>query len=199
MTTPVANLPMYDWPEISSATDIYWKTLRESLGDCGFLAPRTLTRAEDPFPVWQNPALLLGQTCGLPYVEILRSDVSIVGTPAYDICCGAGSYFSVIVVREESDVRSLPELAGARFGFNDPLSQSGYAAFFYQLKSQGLPSGFIQPQKTTGSHRKSIQSVASGEVDVAAIDAVTWELAKRHGSDGGTSLYNRQATKAGSR
>ncbi|WP_373084377.1 phosphate/phosphite/phosphonate ABC transporter substrate-binding protein [Sneathiella sp.] len=32
----------------------------------------------------------------------------------------------------------------------------------------------------TGSHRKSIQAVADGTVDVAAIDAVSWELAKRH-------------------
>ncbi|MCF8466175.1 MAG: PhnD/SsuA/transferrin family substrate-binding protein [Sneathiella sp.] len=176
----MATLPMYDWPEIRPATDIYWNALSESLSDRGFLAPAALTRTEDPVPLWQNPALILGQTCGLPFVEILRHQVSIIGTPAYDICCGAGSYFSVIVVREESDFRSLHDLAGARFGFNDPLSQSGYAAFLYQLKSEGLPPDFIKRQKTTGSHRKSIQSVASGEVDVAAIDAVTWELARRH-------------------
>jgi ABC-type phosphate/phosphonate transport system substrate-binding protein len=45
------------------------------------------------------------------------------------------------------------------------------------LSQQGLhPARFVE----TGGHRASIKAVAAGQADLAAIDAVTWELALRH-------------------
>lgn len=176
----VATLSMYDWPEIRLATDTYWKALQASLSDRGFSPPATLSRVEDPMLLWQSPNLLLGQTCGLPYTQALQEKTSLIGTPAYDICCGAGSYYSAIIVRDESKFNKLTDLADARFGYNDKLSQSGFAAFYYQMKTDALLPCVLHHQIKTGSHRKSIQAVADGTVDVAAIDAVSWELAKRH-------------------
>lgn len=180
MGEPLAIFPMYDWPETRSANDRFWERLRISLKDHGFEAPKALTRTDDPFSVWTSEELLLGQTCGLPYVQQLRDSVSLVGTPAYEIDCGAGSYFSVLIVAENSSIASLSDLQGARLGYNGPLSQSGFAAFYFHLKCHGIDSRILGNSLQTGSHRASVSSVANGEVDVAAIDAVSWEMAKRH-------------------
>lgn len=180
MGTPLAILPMYDWPETQDANDRLWDRLRSSLQDSGFDAPDGLTRNKDPLSVWTDNSLLLGQTCGLPYVQRLQDQVSLVGTPAYDIDCGAGSYFSVLIVAESSPIRRLADLVGARFGYNGPLSQSGFAAFYSHLKAKYIDSGILGARLQTGSHRASIGAVAHGDADIAAIDAVSWELAKRH-------------------
>ena len=106
MKNPIVLLPMYDWPEILDATNDYWNALREALADQGFASPQLLTRPEDPFLLWRSPELLIAQTCGLPYVEQLSTEVSLIGTPAYDIDCGAGSYFSVIAVHNDSNIET---------------------------------------------------------------------------------------------
>lgn len=130
--------------------------------------------------VWQDDRLLLGQTCGLPYMLGLKEVTSLIGTPAYCIDCGAGSYFSVLIVALPNDAEQLSELKGARFGYSNAQSQSGFAAFLHRLQQPNVDDRVIAEYRETGSHRQSIEQVASGAVDIAAIDAVSWELAKRH-------------------
>lgn len=178
--TFLATLPMYDWPETQAANDKLWNALSSNLQEHGLEAPNNLSRNSEPMGIWQNPNLVLGQTCGLPYVNLLAPNVTLVGTPAYDIECGAGSYYSVIIVRQDSDIYCLEDLAGKKFGFNNLMSQSGYAAFLYHLQSSRIPIPPLAAHHLTGSHRQSVKAVASVHIDVAAIDAVTWALAERH-------------------
>ncbi|WP_340148937.1 PhnD/SsuA/transferrin family substrate-binding protein [uncultured Sneathiella sp.] len=180
MNNPIALLPMYDWPEVHDATNEYWNTLREALAEQGFTPPEYLSRPDDPFPLWRSPQLLIAQTCGLPFVDHLSADVSLIGTPAYDIDCGAGSYYSVIVVHNDSGIETCADLDGAVFAYNDPLSQSGAAAFFSHFHASGIPLNKIARFERVMSHRNAIQQLSERKVDVAAIDAVTWELAMRH-------------------
>ncbi len=175
----VAALPMYDWPELHEHTDAFWSRLRESLQEFGFPAPRNLDRVRAANDIWHDDQLLLGQTCGLPYVRDLAAEVSLVGTPAYEIECGAGSYYSVIAVNSDCTAEALGDLQGLRFAYNSRCSQSGYAAFAYAISSQLAPPYFASSLET-GAHRSSIQAVADGLADVASIDAVTWEIALRH-------------------
>ena len=176
----LATLPMYDWPELRRDTDTLWDRLRDSLRDSGFPAPEYLTRDTEPDSTWRSDRLLLGQTCGLPFVCDLADTAALVGTPAYDIECGAGSYYSAVVVRTDCQAATLDELDGLRFAYNSDRSQSGYHALAYALL-QGASSGpsFVT-SRCTGSHRASIRMVAEAEADVAAIDGVTWEIALRH-------------------
>lgn len=193
----LATLPMYDWPEVAAATDAYWRSLRDEFRKCGFAVPENLTRgAADLMTLWKSPNLLFGQTCGLPFASRLHNAVSLIGTPAYDICCGAGSYFSVLIVRKDSDISNIATLPGKSFAYNDPLSQSGFAAACHQLKADGVDLQILGSCQRTGSHRASIRTVAEGKADFAAIDAVTWELAKRHeaAADGLRVLKTTQPT-----
>jgi ABC-type phosphate/phosphonate transport system substrate-binding protein len=175
-----ASLPMYDWPEITVSTDLYWQHLGESLRARGLPAPTGLKRGGDPHLDWLSPDCFFSQTCGLPYVRELRGRVCLIGSPAFDIDCGSGAYNSVIIVHRDAGFGSLAEAVAGRFAYNDRRSQSGFAAFFETLQANG--NGHVQPSQmiSSGSHRHSVGMVADGKADVAAIDAVSWELAKRH-------------------
>ena len=185
MTSPplmIASLPMYDWPEVREHTERYWQVLREVLLDYGLGGemPEVLERDGDPHVLWQNPRLALGQTCGLPYVSELKGKVTLLGSPTYAIGCGPGNYCSVIIARPELGQIDPFATQGLRFAYNDARSQSGLAAWLSGVRQKGsdLPQGLVLVR--TGSHRASIQAVAEGSADIAAIDAVTFELACRH-------------------
>jgi len=171
VTGSVASLPMYDWPELRSATDAFWAALRDALRAQGAAAPDRLARDARH---WTDPKLALSQTCGLPYRLRLHSAVTLVGAPDYGLDgCPPGFYRSALVVRVNDRRRAVAEFADARFAFNAADSQSGWAALEATLGPRRPEAGL-----RTGAHRASIQAVAAGLADVAAIDAVSWRLAQ---------------------
>ncbi|GAB5463445.1 phosphate/phosphite/phosphonate ABC transporter substrate-binding protein [Hoeflea alexandrii] len=177
--TGAVSLPMYDWPEVREATDRLWVTIQQELTERGIDAPESLLRCADPEALWTDPSLLLSQTCGYPYATMLAGKVILVGTPAHAVTGAApGRYFSVLVARKGEAPRDTGKLGERRFAFNMKQSQSGFAAPARLLAANGDAS-LLQPLET-GAHRASICAVAEARADWAAIDAVTWELAKRH-------------------
>ncbi|MEO4040668.1 PhnD/SsuA/transferrin family substrate-binding protein [Hoeflea sp. CAU 1731] len=177
---PIAALPMYDWPELQSSNDRFWRAIRVNLAEYGIAAPERLERTLSETEIWNAPGLVIGQTCGLPYVLGLKNKVQLLGAPAYDIACGAGSYYSVIVVHADCPATRLDDLANLRFAYNNAFSQSGFSAFGHTLRKHGRGAETVAEQVCTGSHRASIRSVADGKADIASIDAVSWRLAQRH-------------------
>ncbi len=179
MSDPCAMLPMYDWPEVRQATDRLWCDLRDALRQVGIPAPAALTRDRSLEELWNSPALILGQTCGMPYVSALRDKVALLGTPDYAVPgCDPGWYRSVIVVRADERAENLSGFRDRRWAFNEKLSQSGYQAMLHCLHDEGLATvEFFQPVHS-GSHRASVQLVAGGKADLASIDYVSWRLAR---------------------
>ncbi|MCC0036896.1 MAG: PhnD/SsuA/transferrin family substrate-binding protein [Hoeflea sp.] len=177
--TGAVSLPMYDWPEVREATDSLWQAIHLHLAQRGIDAPGALVRGNDPEALWTDPALILSQTCGYPYANRLADKVTLVGTPTHAVTGAApGRYFSVFVARKSQAPQHLAELSQMRFAYNMAHSQSGFAAPVRLLASGGHSSS-PQPLET-GAHRASIIAVATGAADWAAIDAVAWELARRH-------------------
>lgn len=170
----IASLPMYDWPEIQAETDQLWESLRDHLSQAGVDAPAALTRGGDPWTHWLNPWLALSQTCGLPYAAKLAGKTVLLGAPDYDLPdCPKGTYRSVIIARGEG--AEVMDLKGAKFAYNMRESQSGWSALDRVLAIEDHFGELIQ----SGAHRNSIISVADGVSDCAAIDAVSWALARR--------------------
>ena len=80
----LAQLPMYDWPEFTEATDRLWASIRDNLSKAGINAPASLDRTSPLAATWQSPNLLLSQTCGLPLVADLSGKVKVLGSFAYE-------------------------------------------------------------------------------------------------------------------
>lgn len=169
-----AALAMYDRPETSAANDRLWACIRQQLG----YGPDRLTRGADPWEIWQAPDLVLAQTCGYPYRARLHPHVTLIGTPDHGLAeCAAGMYRSVFVVRRGAARQSLNHYATARFAYNEALSQSGWAA--PQNHAQKLGFQFENTLQS-GAHLTSAQWVATGQADIAALDAISWDLMQQH-------------------
>jgi len=174
-----ASLGMYDFGPLRAANDRYWALIRVGLASRGIDAPATLTRGEHAFwTAWQAADLVLSQTCGYPYRMRLHGSVTLVGTPdfAQDGCL-PGHYCSVFVVRANEPRTDLADFRTARFAYNEPLSQSGWAAPQNHAAAHGL---HFAPHVKTGGHALSMQAVAKGQADIASLDSVTWTLLQRH-------------------
>ncbi len=94
------------------------------------------------------------------------------------------TYYSYVIVREDSEFESLSDLRGATFAFSDPLSNSGRLAPVYNLALLGeTPDSFFSRTIFTYAHDNSIRAVTSGLVDAAAVDSLVYEYWQAEGSD----------------
>ncbi len=170
----IASLGMYDRPETAAANDHLWAAIRDNLG----YGPKALTRDRDFRAIWEDPDLLLAQTCGMPYRLGLHRQVQLVATPDYGFPeCPAGHYFSVFVCHVDAAQATLEDLCGGMFAYNEPISQSGWAAPVTHLNQLGLaPDQRMQP----GAHVMSARAVAEKQASFAALDALTWEMIQRY-------------------
>lgn len=168
----IASLGMYDFGPAQAANDRLWALVRDGLRARGITAPDALTRGEHAYwDAWASPDLILSQTCGYPFRARLHDSVSYVGTPDYGVeGCPPGHYRSVFVTRADDPRRTLAEFDGARFAYNEALSQSGWAAPQTHAAKLGIT---LPPVLQSGGHRLSALAVAEGRADIAALDAVT--------------------------
>ena len=174
----IASLPMYARPELNDAIAYLWDLIRKNLNDKGIKTPETLSQDAEGLSSWLDPSLVLSQTCGMPYRNVLHGKVQLVGTPDYGLPdCPPGHYFSAIVVRKSDPRQALKDYAEAIFAYNMENSQSGFAAPLNYAAARGV--SFTNRIESHG-HVKSAEMVVNGQADIAAIDAVTWMLIERH-------------------
>ncbi|WP_394196383.1 phosphate/phosphite/phosphonate ABC transporter substrate-binding protein [Litoreibacter albidus] len=167
----IASLPMYDRAETAAANDRLWKLIHAGLPAD---APQALCRhIPDLMTHWQSPDLMLSQTCGFPYRAGLSDKVALVATPVLNLDCRAGHYYSVLIAHKNRTGSPLAAFDGATAAYNDPLSQSGWAALYHHMEDAGLHLG---TRLATGAHLASALAVTEGRADIAAIDALTWQM-----------------------
>ena len=123
--------------------------------------------------------------CGLPYVQKAdRSDPMIellaAPIPTGARYLGRPVYFSDVVVRRDSPYRSLFDLRGAAWAYNEPRSHSGYNVVRAYLAEFGQNEGFFGEAFESGAHTASFEMLLRGAVDGAAIDSTVleWLLAE---------------------
>jgi ABC-type phosphate/phosphonate transport system substrate-binding protein len=177
-----ASLPMYDWPEVREAVDAWWAGLAAAFREAGVQGvPDALTRTPSQEDMWGRDDLLFSQTCGYPLTHAWRGRLTPVATPAYAAWgCEGADYCSFVLVHRDSGFSAPADLAGARAAFNGPDSQSGYSALRAVFAPHARGTRFFGTLVETGAHAESMRAVAEGRADVCAIDAVVWEMARRH-------------------
>lgn len=176
----IASLAMYDPAPLHGANDAFWALVRDALRARGVEAPEALTRGERAcWPAWRAPDLVFSQTCGFPFRARLYGQVTLIGTPDYGVeGCPPGHYCSVFVVRADDPRQTLGAFDGAILAYNEPLSQSGYAAPLAEAARRGIR---FRLGPATGAHALSARAVADGRAEIAALDAVTWAVLTENG------------------
>lgn len=116
----------------------------------------------------------LAFVCSGAYVALrAKGSAELLVVPVVD---GATTYQSWVIVRPGLQARSFEDLRGHSFAFTDPLSNSGY--YFPVWRTLQLaedPESFFEATTFTHSHEKSIEMVAEGVVDAAAVDHLVFE------------------------
>jgi ABC-type phosphate/phosphonate transport system substrate-binding protein len=83
------------------------------------------------------------------------------------------------VVPATSPARQLSDLRGTACAINDACSHSGTNALRALVAPLAEDGRFFRSIRRSGGHRNSLDLLAAGEVDVAAIDCVTYALLMR--------------------
>ena len=174
---------MYDAGRAREANDALWRVWSQALAARGVSAPGSLDRSGALQDVWRDPRLLVGQTCSLPWVVNLEHSARIFAIPQYSAPdCGRATYRSLIVVRQDALGDDLAAFAGAIVAVNGAHSQSGHTSLAMALERRGLPLPFFARARETGSHVASLQMLAEGAADIAAIDCVTFAHCEANGN-----------------
>ena len=177
--SPFAFLPMYDLPPLRAAWDALWQATRRELVASDCKAKPKLDRSDELFDLWTDPNLLIGQTCGWPFVSMLSEQVVPFARLDFGLeQLSPGNYQSVFISNKPFDAASPADLdaffrnSATRIAVNGLDSQSGYRVLGACIAN---PATLARDQLVlTGSHARSVEAVALGRADFAAIDAVTW-------------------------
>lgn len=178
----IASLPWYDFCEVRTATDALWGELARQFRLAGIRnVPQQLNREIAYDRQWTSPGFVFGQACGYD-VRIAYADrLQVVATPCYTTAgCEGSNYSSFVVVRDDSPWEIVEHLRGSRCVINTPTSHSGMnvlRALVAPLHSGGK---FFKEVRISGSHERSLRMIKRKEVDVAAIDCVTYALLSHH-------------------
>ncbi|RMF81253.1 MAG: hypothetical protein D6739_09435, partial [Nitrospirae bacterium] len=95
---------------------------------------------------------------------------------AVPVIHGEVTYHSYIIVRKERPYRRFEDLRGKVFAFTDELSNTGALYPTYLLAKRGqVPDEYFSYTFFTHSHDKSVEAVARGLADGAAVDSLVYD------------------------
>ncbi len=122
--------------------------------------------------------------CSLPYARMADEPQPRVELLAAPVMAGERYadrpvYYSEVTVRADSRFESLEDLRGAAFGYNEPASHSGLEIMKYRLADGDFGDGFFGEVVETGSHLASLEMLRRGELDVACLDTMVLDLARK--------------------
>lgn len=176
------SLPWYDLKETKAPTDALWEHLAGRLRNRGIHnVPDRLRREVSYQEQWTSGKLLFSQACGYDVLLPFRNHLRMIATPVYQAPgCSGPWYSSAVVVREDSRTEHLEDLRGARCVINSRTSHSGMNALRAMVAPLHCDGKFFTSVRVSSSHEASLEMIARGDADVAAIDGVTYTLFQRH-------------------
>jgi ABC-type phosphate/phosphonate transport system substrate-binding protein len=176
-----ASLPMYCLPEMEPANAAFLAALQHRLRTRGIDAAGTSFNGShgavsDGF----GPGILFTQICGYPLFKHYRDQYRVLAEPHYAMPgCVGSSHRAFFMVRADDSAERLEDLRGRVFGCNNLLSNSGMNLPRLALAriAGGMP--FFSSVVMTGAHITSLDRLDAGNIDICAIDNVTWGFFKK--------------------
>jgi len=174
------------------------------------IAVAAMTSPKSTFIYYQDVLEYIGAKTGRPVDLIQREsyeevndlleegqlDMAFVCTGAYvegheefgmeiiagPVVYGAPEYYSYTIVSTDSTAVTFEDLRGSTFAFTDPMSNTGTLVPTYLLGQMGeTPDSFFSEYIYTYSHDRSIEAVAGGITDGAAVDSLIYDYLKATG------------------
>lgn len=122
--------------------------------------------------------------CSVPYVLLARGGriaMEVVAAPVLrgQRYGGRPVYFSEAIVPASSRARTLGDLDGSRWAYNEPFSHSGFVVALTELARAGRSRAFIGEWIEAGFHDDAIAMVLDGRADWASIDSQVLDIWRR--------------------
>jgi phosphonate transport system substrate-binding protein len=128
----------------------------------------------------------LAFVCGPSYARLRAGGAPVDILPAAAVFedprnGGRPVYFSDVIVARDHPARSLADLRGTTWTYNDRESLSGWFRMLGRLVELGLgaPESFFSRVYASGAHVNSIAFVAGGQATVSAVDSNALRFAVR--------------------
>ena len=180
----IANARMYS---VSPEAAGLWRRLLTAVIEHAGLDVQLLEHTE-PKPIndlWQRADKAAVFMCGLPFSRSLpRPELIAAPVPSPADFRGLPQYWSEMVVRRDSALRSIEDTFGGRIALTVPDSQSGCLAAMSYLMTIAdrfpLYREVITPQVTPLG---AMSAVVDGAADVAPIDAYAFSLLQKYRRD----------------
>lgn len=126
---------------------------------------------DDPFA---RGAADLGFICAPSYRFLNAAERAVellpLPVPSDGRAEGRPVYFADVVVRADSPARTFADLRGVRWAYNDRNSKSGWFSMVERC-APDTPETYFGDLIAAGSHLRSLELVARGDADAAAIDS----------------------------
>jgi ABC-type phosphate/phosphonate transport system substrate-binding protein len=177
------NARMY---AVTSEIEAGWRSLLQHIAAESGVA---LTYLSYPAPqpledLWRRDDMGCALMCGYPIAMKLAAVVPIAAPiPRAEWAAGRALYRTDLIVRRDSDYRSLADTFGGRAGWTVEHSQSGFNAFRHHLlgfRTTERPALYQEMVGNLVTARNVLDSVREGRIDIGPLDAYWHLLMARH-------------------
>jgi phosphate/phosphite/phosphonate ABC transporter binding protein len=155
----VLFVPSVDAAVITAGGDIMAAALKEATG-LEFQVSVPTSYAATIEEMCASPTDTMGFIPGLGYV--LANQLCGVDVGFKAVRFGSDVYYAQIIVQRDSDIQTLADLEGKKWGYGDAGSTSGYMVPLVMFQEAGIKPGL---EVQTGGHSQTVKAVYNGEVD----------------------------------
>jgi len=170
----VANARMYS---VNAATAAAWRTLLEWVVDRAAVDAEFVDYpAPQPLPLlWARDDLACALMCGYPFSRAQPQPVPLAApVPTPESYCNKAAYWTCVVVRVDSAIRTLRDTFTHRMAYTTTDSQSGYQALRALVAGESHPLwSMVGPLVTP---RRVVEAVLAGEADAGPVDSYAFDL-----------------------
>jgi len=174
----VANARMY---AVNAASATAWRALLQWVAQRADVAADVIDYPP-PQPLsslWSRGDLACAFMCGHPFSRAMPQPVPLAApVPISDLYRNEPVYWTCIVARDDSGLRTLPDTFGRRMAYTTPDSQSGYQALRALVAGVADPfSAMVGPLVTP---RRVVEAVLAGAADAGPVDSYALDLMRLH-------------------
>ncbi|MBI2332276.1 MAG: phosphate/phosphite/phosphonate ABC transporter substrate-binding protein, partial [Chloroflexi bacterium] len=161
--SPVLFVPSVDANIITTGGEVMAAALNEATG-LTFEVVVPTSYAATVEEMCASPADTMAFIPGLGYA--IASQLCGVDVAFKAIRFGYPVYWAEYIVARDSDIQTLADLEGKKWGYGDQGSTSGYMVPTVELAEAGITPG---EQVQTGGHNQTVTAVYNGEVDFGTV------------------------------